>query len=39
MPQEDFRYVDLAGIFENVIATKTIINIKIFPNDEIQKIK
>ncbi len=22
MPQEDFRYVDLAGIFENVISTR-----------------
>jgi hypothetical protein len=37
MPQEDFRYVDLAGIFENVIPTRQLSISKFLPNNEIQK--
>jgi len=35
MPQEDFRYVDLAGIFENVISTRQLSISKKNPNNEI----
>jgi len=39
MPEEDFRYVDLAGIFENVISTRQLSISKFCPIMKFKKKK